>query len=153
MGDVMTRTITINGKNNEIDLNKEYRDSLSDSEIDKLYESMKVFEPKLNTVLRQTLNRLIAHASATVSPLSVENIKSYQDEINQQLNQGDKGKRVYRANLKKLFTSIDFGDDITRLVSQRKGRARSGVASASERVLLGDDERRTKLHKPKHKSQ
>lgn len=153
MGDVMTRTITINGKNNEIDLNKEYRNSLSDSEIDKLYESMKVFEPKLNTVLRQTLNRLIAHASATVSPLSVENIKSYQDEINQQLNQGDKGKRVYRANLKKLFTSIDFGDDITRLVSQRKGRARSGVASASERVLLGDNERRTKLHKPKHKSQ
>ncbi|MBY8107405.1 hypothetical protein KW456_09745 [Vibrio fluvialis] len=147
----MTRTITINGKNKEIDLNKEYRGSLSDSEIGKLYDSMKEFEPILNTVLRQTLNRLVAHADDTVSPLSFDNIKSYQDEINQQLNQGDSGKRVYRANLKKLFTSIDFGDDITRLVSQRKGRSGTG-ASIAERVLLGDEERRTKSHKPKHKS-
>ncbi|MCO7066787.1 MULTISPECIES: hypothetical protein [Vibrio] len=152
----MSRIVIIagSGKNVEIALDNEYQGILTDDQINQLHQSMLNFDPKLNTGLRQTLNRLIAHAAGQASPLSFENVESYLNEINQRLNEGDSGKRVYRANLKKFFTSIDFGDDITNLVSRRKGRRNSRTSQVSRaRVPLDHDKRRTKSHKPKHKSQ
>ncbi|EPE2205028.1 hypothetical protein ACSG5T_003051 [Vibrio alginolyticus] len=93
------------------------------------------------------------------------------------MESGDSGKRVYRSHLKKFFTSINFGDEITQLVSQRKGRKLKPVAERkpkverkpsppqdpsarkkrrsiqSLRVPLSYTERRTRSHKAKHKSQ
>lgn len=156
----MDKVIVIQG-NKTVDLNANYNGVLHESEIITLYESMKEFEPRLNTGLRQTLNRLIAHSDEQAPPLSYENVKSYLLSINEQLEAGDSGKRTYRSNLKKFFTSINFGDDITHLVSERKERRRSkhkvqrktSPKKLSGRVPLGNTERRTSLHKAKHKSQ
>ncbi|EHU4955184.1 hypothetical protein OL313_002332 [Vibrio parahaemolyticus] len=147
----MDKVIVIQG-NKTVDLEVDYKGVLHESEIITLYESMKEFEPRLNTGLRQTLNRLIAHSDEQAPPLSYENVKSYLLSINEQLEAGDSGKRVYRANLKKFFTSINFGDEITHLVSERKGRKRKFEATPSERVPLGNTERRTSSYKAKHKS-
>lgn len=147
----MDKVIVIQG-NKTVDLMVDYKGVLHESEIIILYESMKEFEPRLNTGLRQTLNRLIAHSDEQAPPLSYENVKSYLLSINEQLEAGDSGKRVYRANLKKFFTSINFGDEITHLVSERKGRKRKFEATPSERVPLGNTERRTSSYKAKHKS-
>lgn len=172
----MDKVIVIQG-NKTVDLYADYKGVLHESEIITLYESMKEFEPRLNTGLRQTLNRLIAHADEQTPPLSYDNVKSYLLSINEQLEAGDSGKRVYRSNLKKFFTSINFGDEITHLVSQRKGRKLKPVAERkakverkpsppqdpsarkarssmqSQRVPLRYTERRTHSHKAKHKSQ
>ncbi len=147
----MDKVIVIQG-NKTVDLKVDYKGVLHESEIITLYESMKEFEPRLNTGLRQTLNRLIAHSDEQAPPLSYENVKSYLLSIDEQLEAGDSGKRVYRANLKKFFTSINFGDEITHLVSERKGRKRKFEATPSERVPLGNTERRTSSYKAKHKS-
>ncbi|MBE3812298.1 hypothetical protein HJ206_23090 [Vibrio parahaemolyticus] len=98
----MDKVIVIQG-NKTVDLMVDYKGVLHESEIIILYESMKEFEPRLNTGLRQTLNRLIAHSDEQAPPLSYENVKSYLLSINEQLEAGDSGKRVYRANLKKVF--------------------------------------------------
>ncbi|EJL6718961.1 hypothetical protein NMS57_001197 [Vibrio alginolyticus] len=172
----MDKVIVIQG-NKTVDLYADYKGVLHESEIITLYESMKEFEPRLNTGLRQTLNRLIAHADEQTPPLSYDNVKSYLLSINEQLEAGDSGKRTYRSNLKKFFTSINFGDDIAHLVSQRKGRKLKPVAERkakverkpsppqdpsarktrssmqSQRVPLRYTERRTHSHKAKHKSQ
>lgn len=155
MGDVMSRVIIIAGSGKNVDVNlDDYQNTLTDSQINKLHQSMIKFDPKLNRGLRQTLNRLVAHADGKISPLSFDNVESYLNQINQQLNEGDSGKRTYRANLKKLFTSIDFGSDITQLVSARKGRRRNEANNISHGgASLDNDTHRTKSHKPKHKSQ
>ncbi|EJG1206611.1 hypothetical protein CVA86_RS18965 [Vibrio parahaemolyticus] len=147
----MDKVIVIQG-NKTVDLNADYNGVLHESEIITLYESMKEFEPRLNTGLRQTLNRLIAHSDEQAPPLSYENVKSYLLSINEQMDAGDSGKRTYRSNLKKFFTSINFGDDITLLVSQPKGRKLKSKTTPSERVPLGNTERRTSSYKAKHKS-
>jgi chloramphenicol 3-O-phosphotransferase len=118
----LKRVVRKTGKEKGIDLDAEYRDILKNSEITILYESMKELEPKVNTLLIQTINRLISHANGQVPPLSYDNVEPYLLDIMEKVDSGDINKRTYKANLKKLFTLVNFSEDITLLVSRRKGR-------------------------------
>lgn len=157
MGNVtLKRVVKVSAKITDLDLDLEYGSILKDSEINTLYLSMKTLEPNVNLGLKQTLNLLIKHSQKQVAPLSYDNVKSYFFSIVEQVDDGDRGKRVYKANLKKFFTLVDFGAEITSLVSQRKGRSRNSTIASSKvtgYVPVSNTKRRMKSHKPKHKSQ